>query len=216
MAWMRVADIDMTQQNNNCPPGFSKITASGKRMCGGQNSHCIGTAFTSHGIEYSRVCGKIIGYQFSYTNAFAGYIIGRTNSIDSAFVDGIVLTHGSPRTHIWTFANGLTQYYTSSSDCPCSSGSFTHSLPPYIGNDYFCDSGQRYNSNPPANTYLTNDPLWDGAGCVTGSCCTFNSPPWFCKTLPHPTTDDIELRLCIDERLSNENTPFEIVELYIQ
>ena len=55
-----------------------------------------------------------------------------------------------------------------------------------------------------------------GAGCVSGTCCTFNSPPWFCKTLPHPTTDDIELRLCIDKgHTNNENVVFEKVELYI-
>ena len=64
--------------------------------------------------------------------------------------------------------------------------------------------------------YFTNDPLWDGAGCVSGSCCTFNSPPWFCKSLSTPTTDDIQLRLCLDEVTSNEDVLFEIVELYVQ
>ena len=33
---MRVADIDMTQPNQDCPAGFRKVTASGKAMCGGQ------------------------------------------------------------------------------------------------------------------------------------------------------------------------------------
>ena len=33
---MRVADINMTRPNENCPAGFRKITASGKTMCGGQ------------------------------------------------------------------------------------------------------------------------------------------------------------------------------------
>ena len=68
----------------------------------------------------------------------------------------------------------------------------------------------------PTVSYFTDDPLWDGAGCVTGSCCTFNSPPWFCKNLSTPTTDDIELRLCLDEALSNEDVLFETVELYVQ
>ena len=41
------------------------------------------------------------------------------------------------------------------------------------------------------------DPLWDGQGCgPTSSCCTFNSPPWFNVTLPFPTTDNIEVRIC--------------------
>ena len=211
---MRVADIDMTRPNENCPAGFRKVTSSGKTMCGGQSSSCISTTFSSHGIEYSRVCGRINGYQYYTTHAFKNYISSR-GSIDSAFVDGIVLTHGSPRQHIWTFAAGYTQYDIGSSGCPCNSDSYSYSLPPYVGNDYFCDSGHRYNTRPPQN-YLTNDPLWDGAGCVSGSCCTFNSPPWFCKTLPHHTTDNIELRLCLDEVLTNEDVLFEAVELYVQ
>ena len=99
---MRVADIDMTRLNENCPAGFRKVTSSGKTMCGGQGSSCISTTFSSHGIEYSRVCGRINGYQYYTPDAFRNYI-GSRGSIDSIFVDGIVLTHGSSRQHIWTF-----------------------------------------------------------------------------------------------------------------
>ena len=38
----------------------------------------------------------------------------------------------------------------------------------------------------------------------------------FCKQLPQSTTDNIELRLCGDEVISNEDTPIEIVEMYIR
>ena len=147
-------------------------------------------------------------------DAFYNYI-ANGESIDSAFVDGIVLTHGSPRQHIWTFATGYNQYRTDDLGCPCNSDSYSYSLPPYVGNDYFCDSGHRYTTSPP-QTYLTNDPLWDGAGCVSGSCCTFNSPPWFCKTLPHHTTDNIELCICMSYHLSDEDVAFELVDLYVQ
>ena len=208
---MRVVHIDMTQPNQDCPAGFRKVTASGKTMCGGQGEQCISTTFPSHGVQYNRVCGRITGYQYHSTNAFE-YYIRHGASIDGNFVDGIVLTHGPPRTHIWTFASGYSQYRTDGSGCPCNSASYTYSLPPYVGNDFFCDSGHGYDSVPPQN-YLTNDPLWDGAGCVSGTCC--NSAPWFCKTLPHPTTDDIELRTCLDHVLSNEDVLFGEVELYI-
>ena len=209
---MRVINIDMTQFNEDCPAGFRKVTANGKTMCGGQGSQCISTTFSSHGLQqYSRVCGRITGYQYYNTDAFHP----SGESIDAVFIDGIVLTHGTPRTHIWTFACGYSQYYVNPYGCPCNSNSYSHPLPPFIGNDYFCESGHRYNSVPPAD-YLTNNPLWDGAGCVSGTCCTFNSPPWFCKTLPHPTTENIELRLCTDQSVSNEDVLFEKVELYIQ
>ena len=63
----------------------------------------------------------------------------------------------------------------------------------------------------------TDDPLWDGQECWgTSTCCGFNNPPWFCKQLPQPTTDDIELRICGDDDISNKDTPIEIVEMYIR
>ena len=209
-----MADINMTRPNENCPAGFRKVTTSGKTMCGGQGRRCISKTFGSHGLQYSRVCGKIIGYQFGRIDAFSSYIMQRL-SIDDIFVDGIVLTHGSPRNHIWTFTTGNNQYRTDLYNCPCNGEAYPGPTPPYIGNDYFCDSGYQRNAHPPLS-YFTSDPLWDGAGCVTGSCCTFNSPPWFCKNLSTPTTDDIELRLCLNANVGNEDAPFEIVELYIQ
>ena len=136
--WMRVANINMTRPNETCPAGFRKVTdSSGKTMCGGQGSSCSSTTFSSHGLQYSRVCGKIIGYQYNSPEAFAA----QTQSIDDVFVDGIVLTHGSPQIHIWTFAAGITQYGNDQYRCPCNGGSYSGTVPPYIGNDYFCDSG---------------------------------------------------------------------------
>ena len=44
--------------------------------------------------------------------------------------------------------------------------------------------GPGYNSS----AFYIDDPLWDGEGCCsTSSCCEFNSPLWFCKSLPYPT-----------------------------
>ena len=209
---MRVADIDMTRQKENCPTGFRLVTSQGKRVCGGQSATCVNTSFSSRGVEYSRVCGRIIGYQFGRTNAFYNYF----HSIDSYFLDGIVLTYGSPRCHIWSFAAGIQQYRLDRSGCPCNNAAaYSGTVPPYIHDDYFCDSGYPYSTETPL-TYLINDPLWDGAGCVQGSCCEFNSPPWFCKDLPQPTSENIELRLCKEEDISNEDTPFEVVEIYVQ
>ena len=118
--WMRVADIDMTRPKESCPSGFRKITSSGKTMCGGQNIRCISTTFTSHRVPYSRVCGRIIGYQFGKPNGFAQYVDNRGTTIDTYFLDGIVLTYnGSPRCHIWSFAAGNNQYRADKHGCPC-------------------------------------------------------------------------------------------------
>ena len=58
-----------------------------------------------------------------------------------------------------------------------------------------------------------------GMGLVVGltsTCCSFNTPPWFYKQLPQPTTDDIEMRVCRDEASSNEDVAIESVTIYVQ
>jgi len=39
--------------------------------------------------------------------------------------------------------------------------------------------------------------------------------PWFYKQLPQDTTDDIEVRICAYQETLNEDTPVELIKLYI-
>ena len=63
--------------------------------------------FSTQGIQYSQVCGRIIGYQFGGTQAFRYVIEGNPQTINDPYVDGVSLTYGSPRQHIWTFAAAI-------------------------------------------------------------------------------------------------------------
>lgn len=92
--------------------------------------------------------------------------------------------------------------------CPCNSGA-SHTLPSYIGNNYYCESG---------GGYIVSDPLWDGKQCnnLESPCCTSSQMPWFNKTLSGPTTGPIELRVCSSEGYPDEATPLDIIELYIR
>jgi len=64
--------------------------------------------------------------------------------------------------------------------------------------------------------YPNGDRLWDGEGCGPSStCCTFNNPPWFCKQLPQTTTDDMEVRICANYPINNEDIPVELIEIYV-
>ena len=97
--------------------------------------------------------------------------------------------------------------------CPCHNKSV--SVPSFVGNDCFCDSAVR-DGRFTSSVFFPDDPLWDGQGCgSTSTCCEFNSPPWFCKQLPQPTTDDIELRICNGNPPGSDDTPFESIEIYI-
>ena len=129
------------------------------------------------------------------------------------------LTHGSPRQHIWTFASGATDSNpTASWVCPCdaSINISSYSSINFVGGDYFCETGihETWMSH---YIFHPNDPLWDGEGCSSSSsCCSLHDPPYFVKQLSTPTTDDIEARICLEDRLPDEDIAIELVELYVQ
>ena len=218
--WMRVTKINMTNSSHTCPEGLKLLTTP-KRLCAmnTDGGGCSSATFDLHGIHYTHVCGKIIGYQQKSPDSFASYVYNRGLTIDGGYVDGISLTHGrNPRKHIWTFAAAPHEVITSGyrNLCPCTNIHNTVSIPipPYVGNDYFCDTAS---VNHVQYIFYPNDPLWDGQGCGRlNTCCSFNNPPWFMKELPSPAKDDIEMRLCANEPRSNEDIPVETIELYVQ
>jgi len=150
-------------------------------------------------VTYSRVCGRATGFAVSSPDAFHA----SSEGINDAYVDGISITNGSPRQHIWSFAAGHDQRL-GSIRCPCdTSNRNTAPLPPpFVGNNYFCDGE-------------VNGALWDAMDCTT-ACCTFNSPPWFSVTLPTPTSDNIEVRICYNQPLDDESIPIQLLELYVR
>ena len=221
--WVRVANIDMTDTNQQCPPGFNLRTDNRSiRSCDRSDTGlgCTPITFPSHSIEYSQVCGRIRAYQYYWTYAFYPYYIIPSYTIEDGYVHGMSLTHGRhPRQHIWTFASAYSEAYSGYFSCPCTRTDqlYTGAVPPFIGEDYFCDTAVTAIQRHPTNVLYPDDPLWDGQGCGQNStCCLFNRPPWFCKQLPQPTTDDLELRVCDGHIGSWGNNPFDQVEIYIQ
>ena len=215
--WMRVAGLDMTNSNHQCPSGLMERADSGKRTCvrieraGGCSSI---TYWITPRVRYSNVCGRVIGYQYGSTDAFIS-----STSVDSRYVDGVSLTHGNPRQHIWTFAAARDEVGSvPRTNCPCTNiNQAAQATPPpaFVRNDYFCDTASEERNQI---IFYGDDPLWDGAGCgLQSTCCSLNTPPWFYKQLPQPTTDDIEMRLCRDsDPINNEDIAIEIVEVYVQ
>uniref|UniRef100_A0A1X7VLN1 Fibrinogen C-terminal domain-containing protein n=1 Tax=Amphimedon queenslandica TaxID=400682 RepID=A0A1X7VLN1_AMPQE len=126
--WKRVAKLDMTNSNENCPTGLRLYYQDGGRACGrpvsGRGS-CSGTIFPVN-YEYSQVCGKVIGYQKGFPDGPDGN-------------DRVILTHGTTQSHIWSFFPSPSEEH---SNCPCSSSRRAINVPSYIGSDYYCESAQ--------------------------------------------------------------------------
>lgn len=219
LGWMRAGLLNMTDQDSECPVDFQQID-SPKRTCGrGQNNPgCSSVIYPTYGVSYQQVCGRVTGYQSGLTNAFFAYGYDSTITLDDYYVDGISITHGSPRQHVWTFAAARDEVSTDAHICPCtnSEGSLSSSpIPPYVGDNYFCETGT--STSAQVGVFYASDPLWDGFGCGSGSsCCSETNPPYFCVDLGTEVTNDLELRLCGNEARSNEDTPLELVELYVR
>ena len=65
--WRRVAYINMTQAGATCPVGLNQRSFNNKSYCGNTGPGCIGTMFPTL-VEYSRVCGRVRGYQYGATS----------------------------------------------------------------------------------------------------------------------------------------------------
>ena len=172
--WKRIANLNMSDISNICPANWSFYASPGNsvRSCGlpvaeRNGESCTSVYFSSRMYEYHQVCSRAIGYQVSTTDAF-GPSRGRQSfphTINDAYVDGLSLTHGRVRTHIWTFAAGNSErndIYT----CYCG-GSTTHGMQPpaYVGRNFFCESAVNTLTSAQINTFYAQDPLWDGQNC---------------------------------------------------
>ena len=205
--WMRIAYLNMSDPSEQCPDGWREVQ-SPIRTCRRQMDTSINSVnYTSYGIPYSRVCGRIVAYQFGNPDGFGNM---NPREIDEAYVDGISITFGHPRHHLWTFTATI---ITDNHNCPCIMNG--RATPPFVGEDHFCEDRNRF-----TGIYF-DSPLWNGQGCAgSSSCCEFNNPPWFCKQLNQTTTEDIEIRImssAVDNNyLEDEDVPINLIEIYVQ
>jgi len=215
--YMRVADMDMTRPADNCPATLQPRTdLCDKRLCGRGKAGpgCSVVTYSTHGIPYQRVCGRVLAYQIGSPNGFFAYHLDPSVSLSEAYVDGVSLTWGSaPSGHIWTFAAAANASMGDLSVFSCSGHwPLPSDLGPgFVDGHYFCDG-------------LSEEggcvrPLWSESGSgLDGSSSgqTSMSRMWFCVELGQTVTEDVQLRVCGNEDVSNEDTPLETVMLYVQ
>ena len=217
--WTTIVKLD-TSKGDFCPSGWTNITtpgASPKVVCrsGNDVGGCHSAIFTTYNITFNKICGQVKGYQKGSTDAFQPTNYG-TKSINDHYVDGLSITLGNPRKHVWTYATGLSDDGNYPNwNCPCAATPGPDP-PAFVDDHYYCESGNTGVFGH--NAYYTSDVLWDGYGChhANNNCCTNPDMPWFFRQFSRSMHDYLEARICTDHGFSTECTLVESIELYIQ
>lgn len=79
--WMRVAMINMSSNSSFCPRGLS-FTETPLRLCRKSiaTAGCSSAFIDVHDTNYSKICGRVKGYQFHTPEAFYAYTINTRTS----------------------------------------------------------------------------------------------------------------------------------------
>jgi len=107
--WTRIVNINISA-GDDCPSGWRKDTHSGVSFCckvSDNSGGCSSAYFSTNGKSYQKVCGRARGYQKGETDGFWPYHNRGQTTIDGYCADGLLLTHGNPRQHIWTYVSGF-------------------------------------------------------------------------------------------------------------
>ena len=214
--WMRIGFIDTTRAFSECPSPLEMFIVNNRKYCRRSSSGCTSVYFDSLNQQYTEVCGMVNAYQYGHMDAFQP----SSTSINSLHLEGISITHKSPRQHLWSYVVGdVANPSTPRADsCPCTAQGTTSSVPSVIGSDYYCSSGNSDNSGS-ASGVMHSSRLWrtSGPSCVSGStCCDNRDQPWFKKKLTQPANEDVEMRWCAGDQPTSEATATTRVELYIR
>ena len=231
--WMRVVKIDTMTADYNCSAG--KLTYDPVRVCDDNRclpvpacalsepemQGCSSVTFQTHGVPYTKVCGRAEGYQIGNVSAFYSYK-HREQDLESAYVSGLSVTRGEEgkRKHIWTFAAGYSKNPSGNASLNCPCAIHKGPVPPkFVGENYFCETGnldERQESDDPL------DILWDSRSCPPESSCCVRDGPWFNTAVNKKgeienktVSDDIEVRLCQPFENENENIRLNELEIYI-
>ena len=215
--WRRVAYINMTDPEAECPSGLNETSNSntGQRACGRsvdgdgrRDKGCSSVTFPVN-TTYSQVCGIARGYQYGTMDAFQ-LVIGET--IDQTYVDGLSITRGSPRQHLWTLAVGFRENVNRIQACPRDQDPFNFdNVPDFVGDHFYCESGF---STSTSGVTAWSDPLWDGAGCVADTAHSCDRHGWFHREI-ESTQDDIEVRWCGNQARNEEDVYTDWLEIWV-
>ena len=179
--WRRVAYLNLSdQEDNGCPSGLEYHNSMSCRRSS-SSVGCSPVTYETNGIAYSQVCGTVVAQGVDTPDGF------RNRNIGQNYVDGISLTYGSPRNHLWSYPvvhNG------NCNDC-------TNKKPNFVSSNYFCFS-------PDCSS---------GMVCSESGC----SENWFYRHFEESIThSNIELRVCRSQSRNDEDIYLLHIEIYVQ
>ena len=221
--WTRVAYLNMTDVNQTCPTNWTQINTP-IRACQRKNGGKCDVAYYSVKKQnYTQICGRIVASVVGQPEAFGNYGsgTGTATTINSYYLDGMDIVRGiNPLQQVWSFPTATSQMTAVGNLCPCSNKSLnipSTVVPPFVGSNYFCDCGAPPYKTDVSGTNYINHILWSGTDCPPDStCCTFNTPPWFWRVLNTSVADDIQVRQCANNVVTDENVNAIIIEVYIK
>ena len=192
--WRRIAYLDINSSHaSSCPEGF--VSRNNPSACIRKNSSpgCSSVIYHNHNLTtYSKIIGRVHANPYCTLGGFFKFGNDRPQSptLDQNYVDGVSITLGTPRQHIWT----LTFSVNSTQKCRrCFSDK-----PSFVSNHYSCVEVL-------------------GVGCtLLGQRQCVGSGEFFFRDLPHAIKDDFEVRVCRDENRENEDISISLLEIYVQ
>jgi dynein heavy chain len=136
--------------------------------------------------------------------------------IDQLWVDGVGITNGTPRQHVFTFATGIAEFYEPNfltSECPCDGGT---QPPSFVGTSYLCE-GATLGESGGARVYDPDDVLFDGQDIGDPSCVdSFESAPDFNVLVGAPTALPLDVHLMQSQGTGDEDLDVIALELWVR
>lgn len=206
--WTRVGHYDV-DEGGPCPGEW--LPPAGVPGCGRTDATAsMRSATFASPIPYREVRAVIRAFGFGGPDAFNRLFVGAENSVDSFYVDGVSLTVGEPRRHVFTWAQGLVDNAIGSSDsCPCVDGA---AAPAIVGDRYLCEAGD----TSCCHFWDFTDVLWDGNQLGDTCRASPEGGSSVVLTLDGEETEPLEVRILHDEGADDEDLAVQKLDLFVR
>ena len=117
---MKLASWGLSAVDPICPNDLQLFSKDQVYACGipeGSPIGCLSLPLFSSPVAHNTVCGKVTGYQKSSIDALNAVFFA-SPTINDPYVDGVSITRGTPRQHVWSYVLGKAADLDIA--CPCS------------------------------------------------------------------------------------------------